>query len=69
MVTGVTADSNQMRVNIARMPGSMEAMSALFRELADRGVNVDMISTVNENGYSTSPSRWWTPEVRPSSRR
>ncbi|GAB1485147.1 aspartate kinase [Aminivibrio sp.] len=49
---GVTADSNQMRVNIARMPGSMEAMSALFRELADRGVNVDMISTVNENGHS-----------------
>lgn len=52
VVTGVTADSNQMRVNIARMPGSMEAMSALFRELADRGVNVDMISTVNENGHS-----------------
>ncbi|NLB83225.1 MAG: aspartate kinase [Synergistaceae bacterium] len=52
VVTGVTADSNQMRINIARMPGSMEAMSALFRELADRGVNVDMISTVNENGHS-----------------
>ncbi len=52
VVTGVTADSNQMRINIARMPGSLEAMSALFRELADRGVNVDMISTVNENGHS-----------------
>ncbi len=52
VVTGVTADSNQMRINIARMPGSMVAMSALFRELADRGFNVDMISTVNENGHS-----------------
>ena len=52
VVTGVTADSNQMRINIARMPGSMEAMSALFRQLAERGVNVDMISTVNENGHS-----------------
>ena len=52
VVTGVTGDDNQTRVSIARMPASMEAVSALFGGLADRGVNVDMISTVNENGYA-----------------
>ena len=30
VVSGVTSDSNQMRVNISRLPRSMEAMSALF---------------------------------------
>jgi len=30
----------------------MEALSALFTGLAEQGVNVDMISTVNENGHS-----------------
>ncbi len=52
VVTGITGDENQARVSIARMPASMEAMSALFGALAERGVNVDMISTVNENGYT-----------------
>ncbi|HRV97585.1 MAG TPA: aspartate kinase, partial [Aminobacteriaceae bacterium] len=52
VVTGVTTDSNQMRVNIVRMPASMDAVSALFGGLAEQGVNVDMISTVNENGHS-----------------
>ncbi len=52
VVSGVTADSNQMRVNISRLPRSMEALSALFTGLAEQGVNVDMISTVNENGHS-----------------
>lgn len=52
VVSGVTADSNQIRVNISRLPRSMEALSALFTGLAEQGVNVDMISTVNENGYS-----------------
>ena len=52
VVTGVTTDSNQIRVNIVRMPASMEAVSALFSGLAEQGVNVDMISTVNENGHS-----------------
>ena len=52
VVSGVTADSNQMRVNISRLPRSMEALGALFTGLAEQGVNVDMISTVNENGYS-----------------
>ncbi len=52
VVTGITGDENQARVSIARMPASMEAVSALFGALAERGVNVDMISTVNENGYT-----------------
>ena len=52
VVTAITGDENQSRVSIARMPSSMEAVSALFGGLADRGVNVDMISTVNENGYT-----------------
>ncbi len=52
VVSGVTADSNQMRVNISRLPRSMEALSALFTGLAEQAVNVDMISTVNENGHS-----------------
>ncbi|HCL80538.1 MAG TPA: aspartate kinase [Synergistaceae bacterium] len=52
VVTGVTTDNNQIRVTISRMPSAMEAMGALFRALADKGVNVDMISTVMENGHS-----------------
>ena len=52
VVTGVTADTNQIRVSIARMPGTVGVMSALFSAIAQLGVNVDMISTVNENGYS-----------------
>jgi aspartate kinase len=39
-----------MRVNIYRLPRSMEAVSALFKGLAEEDINVDMISTVNENG-------------------
>ena len=52
VVTGVTTDTNQIRVSIARMPGTVGVMSALFSAIAQLGVNVDMISTVNENGYS-----------------
>jgi aspartate kinase len=50
VVSGVTSDNNQMRVSIYSLPRSMEAMSALFKGLAEEDVNVDMISTVNENG-------------------
>ena len=52
VVSGVTTDSNQTRLTISRLPRSMEALSALFTGLAEQGVNVDMISTVNENGHS-----------------
>ena len=52
VVSGVTSDGNQMRVNISRLPRSMEALSAVFTSLAAKDVNVDMISTVNENGHS-----------------
>ena len=50
VVSGITSDNNQMRVNIYRLPRSMEAVSALFKGLAEEDINVDMISTVNENG-------------------
>lgn len=52
VVAGVTTDADQVRVTISRMPSETEAMSALFGELASKGINVDMISTVMENGYS-----------------
>lgn len=52
VVTGVTSDKNQRKVTISPMPGGIEAMSALFTALADEGVNVDMISTVNDSGHS-----------------
>lgn len=52
VVSGVTTDNNQTRVNISRLPRSASVMSTLFSGLAGKGVNVDMISTVNENGHS-----------------
>jgi aspartate kinase len=52
VVTGVTADPNQRKVTISPMPGGNEAMSVLFTALAEKSVNVDMISTVNDNGHS-----------------
>ena len=52
VVTGVTSDPNQRKVTISPMPGGIQAMSALFTALADKGINVDMISTVNDNGHS-----------------
>lgn len=52
VVAGVTTDTDQVRVAISRMPSETEAMSTLFGELALKGINVDMISTVMENGYS-----------------
>ena len=52
VVTGVTMDSNQMKVTMNYIPNDIQLMSKLFTALAEKSVNVDMISTVNENGHS-----------------
>lgn len=52
VVTGVTMDSNQMKVTLNYFPNDIQLMSKLFNALAEKAVNVDMISTVMENGHS-----------------
>ena len=52
VVTGVTSDTNQMKVTVNCIPGDTAVFAAVFGALADKGINIDMISTVSENGHS-----------------
>jgi aspartate kinase len=52
VVTGITTDPNQMKVSLSYIPNDTGLISRIFIDLAKNGVNVDMISTVNDNGHS-----------------
>jgi len=52
VVTGVTANSDQTKVTISNLPNDINLISSLFVNMAERDINVDMISTVNDNGHS-----------------
>ncbi len=52
VVTGVTSDTNQMKVTVNGFPNDMSVYAAVFEAIAEKGVNIDMISTVSENGHS-----------------
>lgn len=52
VVTGITSDPNQTRVTISNLPNDTKVLSGIFVDLADNNVNIDMISTVNDNGHS-----------------
>ncbi|MFZ2960435.1 MAG: aspartate kinase [Candidatus Ozemobacteraceae bacterium] len=50
VVTGATIDTNQIRVTINDLPAEIGILSNIFNAVAERGLNVDMISIVNESG-------------------
>jgi len=52
VVTGVTTHPDQTKVTISNLPNDSELISRLFVAMADREINIDMISTVNDNGHS-----------------
>lgn len=52
VVTGITTDPNQMKVTLSSIPNDTGLISRIFIDLAANGVNVDMISAVNDNGHS-----------------
>ena len=52
VVTGVTSDTNQMKVTVNGFPNDMSVYAAVFDAIAAEGVNIDMISTVSENGHA-----------------
>ncbi|MEN3041948.1 MAG: aspartate kinase [Fervidobacterium sp.] len=52
VVTGVSLDRNQIKVSIMDLPNDAVVVADIFKRVAERGINVDMISLV-KNGFST----------------
>ena len=66
IVSAVTDDTSEAKITVGGVPDRPGVAAALFRELADRGINVDMIvQNTSANGSPTSPS----PLPRPISTR
>ncbi|MBF0409652.1 MAG: aspartate kinase [Candidatus Riflebacteria bacterium] len=51
VVTGASVDSNQIKVTLNNIPSDVEVISGVFNSVAEKGLNVDMISIVNVNGH------------------
>ncbi|MBF0545332.1 MAG: aspartate kinase [Candidatus Riflebacteria bacterium] len=51
VVTGATIDANQIKVTLNNISSDVEVISGVFNSVAERGLNVDMISIVNVNGH------------------
>ncbi|MGB9614844.1 MAG: aspartate kinase [Fervidobacterium sp.] len=52
VVTGVSLDRNQVKVSIMDLPNDASVVTDIFKRVAEKGVNVDMISLV-KNANST----------------
>ncbi|GHS92997.1 aspartokinase [Synergistales bacterium] len=52
VVTGVTVARNQIKFVVRRIPESGNALAGIFQALAVADVNIDMISTVTDEGLS-----------------
>lgn len=61
LVTGVSLDRNQVKVSIMNLPNDANIVTDIFKRVADRGINVDMISLV-KNGSSTHVSFTVVPD-------
>lgn len=61
VVTGVSLDRNQMKVSIMDLPNEATVIADIFKRVADKGINVDMISLV-KNGSSTHVSFTVVPD-------
>ncbi len=61
VVTGVSLDKNQMKVSIMDLPNEATVIADIFKRVADKGINVDMISLV-KNGSSTHVSFTVVPD-------
>lgn len=60
-VTGVSLDKNQVKVSIMDLPNDAVVVADIFKRVAERGINVDMISLV-KNGTSTHVSFTVVPD-------
>ncbi len=49
VVTGATLEKNQVKVSVFNLPNESQIITEIFSKLADKGLNVDMISLV-KNG-------------------
>ncbi|MCX7654518.1 MAG: aspartate kinase [Fervidobacterium sp.] len=61
VVTGVSLDRNQIKVSIMDLPNDAAVVADIFKRVAERGINVDMISLV-KNGFSTHISFTVVPD-------
>jgi len=61
LVTGVSLDKNQVKVSIMNLPNDAKVVTDIFKRVAEKGINVDMISLV-KNGTSTHVSFTVVPE-------
>ncbi|HOK88125.1 MAG TPA: aspartate kinase [Fervidobacterium sp.] len=55
VVTGISLDENQMKVSITNLPNDANVISDIFKRVAEKEINVDMISLV-KNGEATHVS-------------
>jgi len=51
VVTGITSDPHQIKVTLGNLPNDTEVLGRIFVALARENINIDMISTVNDNGH------------------
>lgn len=61
VVTGVSLDKNQVKVSIMNLPNDATIVADIFKRVAERGINVDMISLV-KNGELTHVSFTVVPD-------
>mgnify|MGYP001627112554 CR=1 FL=1 len=61
LVTGVSLDRNQVKVSIMDLPNDANVIADIFKRVAEKGINVDMISLV-KNGTSTHLSFTVVPD-------
>ncbi|GHV41687.1 hypothetical protein FACS1894187_23580 [Synergistales bacterium] len=52
VVTGVTVARNQIKFVVRRIPEDGNALAVIFQALAGADINIDMISTVTDEGLS-----------------
>jgi len=55
LVTGVSLDRNQVKVSIMNLPNDANVVTDIFKRVAEKGINVDMISLL-KNGSATHVS-------------
>ncbi|AMW32173.1 aspartate kinase [Fervidobacterium changbaicum] len=61
LVTGVSLDRNQVKVSIMDLPNDANVVTDIFKKVAEKGINVDMISLL-KNGSATHVSFTVVPE-------
>jgi len=61
LVTGVSLDRNQVKVSIMNLPNDANVVTDIFKRVAEKGINVDMISLL-KNGSATHVSFTAVPE-------